>query len=274
MTQPLPPESAIATLATQQAAAQAAVNEQLLVMLEALWLALGDPSSTERVEQFTVQAAALLRSAQLATGSLMETYLRQVLEQLGVDDLPAGALVNLAADLRGVPLEEVLARPLATVRWRRSQGDPLDVASATGLQRLRTTAETDLELAVRQGAVDIFSKTKRVQRYRRILRPYLSAGGSCGLCVAASDRLYKRGDLMPIHGRCKCSVLPVVGNVDPGLELNGYDLNEIYRDAGGNTAAKLKRTRYRVEQHGELGPVLVLKGHDFRTADQAEEAAA
>jgi hypothetical protein len=117
----------------------------------------------------------------------------------------------------------------------------------------------------------VFRQTPRIRGYRRILRPYLSEGGSCGLCIAAADRIYKREDLLPIHAKCKCITLPVTKAADPGLKLNTDDLAQLYTDAGGTSRAKLKRTRYRIEEHGELGPVLVRQGQGFRTADQAAD---
>ncbi len=38
--------------------------------------------------------------------------------------------------------------------------------------------------------------------------------------------------------------------------MNADDLQKLYDDAGSSKAADLKRTRYRVDEHGELGPVL------------------
>ena len=46
---------------------------------------------------------------------------------------------------------------------------------------------------------------------------------------------------------------------DPADELNAVDLSQLYRDSGGTSGAHLKRTRYQVDEHGELGPVLVPK---------------
>ena len=44
---------------------------------------------------------------------------------------------------------------------------------------------------------------------------------------------------------------------DPGHKLNQDDLNRLYEHAGGTTAgAALKKTRYQIVQHNELGPVL------------------
>jgi hypothetical protein len=271
MTQPLPAE-AVAALAAQQAAAQGTLTQRTLELLAGLWAAVTDPTDADQLRVFIARAATVLRSAELAVGKVTESYLRQVLGQLGVL-VPSRGLVALPTSLRqGVPNEEVLARPPATVRYLRSVDTPPDAAAAAGATRLRAIAQTNLELALRQAAVDVFSKIEAVRGYRRILRPYLSEGGSCGLCIVAADRIYRTGELMPIHGKCKCSVLPVLRRgVDPGLQLNSDDLAQLYGDAGGNTAAKLKRTRYRIEQHGELGPVLVQQGHGFRTADQAAD---
>lgn len=268
MTQPIAPEAAVATLAAQQAAAQGRITEQALALLAGLWASLTDPASTEQLRTFATRAAAMLRAAELATGQLTETYLRRVLAELGVD-VPSRTLVQLPASLRGVPMEDVVLRPAATTRWLKTKDRP--DAAEIGAQRLAIMAQTSMELALRYAAQRVVEQTPGVDGYRRILRPYLSAGGSCGLCIAASDRRYKTSELMPIHARCKCSVLPIIGDQDPGLELNGYDLDEIYKAAGGNTRDKLKRVRYRVEEHGELGPVLVPAGQKFRTEDEADE---
>jgi hypothetical protein len=93
--------------------------------------------------------------------------------------------------------------------------------------------------------------------YRRFIHPEFSAGGVCGLCVAASDRIYHRETLRPIHLRCKCTSAPVTKTYDPGLGLNDSDIKNLYTDAGGSTsAADLKRGRYKIA-YNELGPVLV-----------------
>lgn len=270
MTQPLAAEQ-VATLAAQQAAAQAAVTERALAILTGLWATLTEPKDPAQVQAFTARAATVLRSAELATGQVTETFLRKVLAALGVP-VPSRTLVILPTSMRlGVPVEEVLARPAATVRYLRSLDTPPEVAAAAGQARLAAIAQTNLELALREATVHVLRSTPAVRGYRRILRPELSEGGACGLCIVAADRIYGREELMPIHAKCKCSVLPVTRTSDPGLKLNNDDLAELYADADGNTREKLKRTRYRIEQHGELGPVLVRQGHGFRTAGQAAD---
>jgi len=105
----------------------------------------------------------------------------------------------------------------------------------------------------------------------------LAKTGSCGLCIVASDRIYGRGDLMPLHGRCHCLVAPIVGDVDPGRELNGDDLSALYKGAAvagrqsSTDGRDLKKVRVQVNEHGELGPVLVRQGASFVSPDEAKQ---
>lgn len=86
--------------------------------------------------------------------------------------------------------------------------------------------------------------SRQVIGYRRVVHPELSKGGSCGLCLVASTRMYSRPDLKPVHDRCHCEVLPVTREHDPGDSLNRIDLGDLYDAAGDrNRAAPLKRVR-------------------------------
>jgi hypothetical protein len=102
-----------------------------------------------------------------------------------------------------------------------------------------------------------------------VLRPELSDDGACGLCIVAADRVYTVGTLMPIHPpTCRCQTMPIVGDLDPGYSLNRADLERLYADAGSTNAEELRRTRYRVDMHGEHGPVFSRQGDAFRGPDQ------
>ena len=93
-------------------------------------------------------------------------------------------------------------------------------------------------------------------------------GVTCGLCLVASDRLYRTSELMPLHQGCNCTVAEVTSREDLGVQLNGLSLQDLYDAAGGTGREGLQRVRYRVEQHGELGPVLVNAEHDFRGPEE------
>lgn len=257
-------------LADAQAVQQGRLTDRTLAQLARLWNAVPNHADPEQVAVFAARASTVVRTAELATGQLTESYLREALRQLGIT-VPVARLVDLPASLRGEDIDpvEVFTRPAATVRYLLSTDTPRPQAVREGLARLNAIAASNLQLALRQSTVDSFSRTPSV-RYRRILRPYLSRGGSCGLCVSAANRVYRRGDLMPIHAHCKCAVMPITAAGDPGLDLNRADLDQLYRQAGGSTDGdRLKGTRYQVQIHGELGPVLVPAGQALRTEEQA-----
>lgn len=146
---------------------------------------------------------------------------------------------------------------------------PPERSRAFALARIAAVAETDITLAVREQVRANLIDARDVQGYRRILRPELSESGPCGLCVVAADRLYKVQDLKPIHDRCCCEVLPIVGDLDPGIDLNREDLDRIYATAGSTGGSKrergaLKKIRVAIAENGELGPVLVNADHHHR----------
>jgi hypothetical protein len=92
------------------------------------------------------------------------------------------------------------------------------------------------------------------------------------MCIVAADRLYKVAELKPIHHNCKCTVAAVTKDFDP-QSINDTDLGRFYKDAKGNTLRDLKRTRYQVDAHGELGAVLVPKVKHRSHADRAKDRA-
>jgi len=125
--------------------------------------------------------------------------------------------------------------------------------------RTERMVNDDVAMATRQAAQDAMKKAPRgsITGYRRVLHPELSTTGSCGLCVAASDRKYKIAELMPIHNLCKCEVVPIYGKDDPGSQINDEDLAVLYEQAGDSTHGHdLKGQKYEVFNHPDLGPVL------------------
>lgn len=108
----------------------------------------------------------------------------------------------------------------------------------------------------------------RLVGWRRMVHPELSRNGSCGMCLVASTRLYYRADLMPIHTGCNCVPLPIYEGSDAAYLVNEEDLARFYDEAGSNRREDLKNTRYQINQHGELGPVLNRHGVPFRTPGQ------
>jgi hypothetical protein len=204
--------------------------------------------------------AAKVLAGQRNTAALTDAYLARVTSILaGSLVSPVGVGSDMAQSLRigQADLGTVYLRLGAEFRYQRSLGVAEDAARSLVSTRASVMADTDLSLAHRAQA-DRFMRRRSVERFRRVLR----SEKPCGLCAAASDRIYTRGDLMPIHGRCRCGVMPVTVSTDPGSTLSNDDLAAIYKAAGGTSAAKLKRVT--AHQHGELGPVLSVKGQHFR----------
>lgn len=117
--------------------------------------------------------------------------------------------------------------------------------------------------------VDTRGDAIEILGYRRLTHPERSETGVCGLCLAAADRIYTLAELLPIHGRCKCTVAPITSDYDPG-ESNLVDLERLYRAAGATVDKRqstkgrdLKNVRYQVDEHGELGLVLSRAGDTF-----------
>lgn len=215
------------------------------------------------------RAGGFVRATSGSAAALTDAYLTRVVAELVGGSPRAAGPVSTAAPLReGVTSWTGLyGRVTDTVRYQASLGIPLDDAVQAGLQRAESMVRTDLALARRDQAVKSLRGRPGVTGYRRVIHPEASRGGTCGLCIAAADRVYQVINKMALHARCKCTVLAVTKANDPGGTLNDEDLKAVYASAASTKAADLKRVRYQVEQHGELGPVLVDARHRFRGPD-------
>lgn len=224
-----------------------------------------DPREIDRV---TNKVTTIVASGQMGVARATDGYLSRVTTILtGSQVAGVGVPPAMAQTLRrGVTDHaEVYHRVPATYRRAIAAGTDEAVALRKALVRAQEMASTDLGLAFQIQAGE-FTKTRtKIARYRRIVRPELSLNGSCGLCVVASHRTYYRADLMPLHARCKCTVLPVVPGRDPGPQINEDAVGYAYKAAGSSTEGRdLKEIRVTVEQHGELGPILRYDGHHFQ----------
>lgn len=281
------PELSPAELAPYSAVVLAEANAQERVRLSLVefirrvlagLFADGSVYSDAEVRRVAAQIGEQVRTGQVAVADVTTTYLDRALDMLEADARRSDRAV-LPDPMRGVDPAEQWERPAEEYRRGRLQGLDDFEAAERALRRADTMVEDDLNLAHREASRQRLSVVPDVLGWRRVLRPELSVGGSCGLCIAASTRLYSRGELMPIHARCKCKPFPVVrGKADPGQQLNGQDLDALYQQAleasgGDNSAAALKRVRFQVHDHGELGPVLRAEGDRFRGPKKAAKAA-
>jgi hypothetical protein len=165
--------------------------------------------------------------------------------------------------------EEVLNRPARTYRYQRTQGATVTEANTAAEERLARIVDDNLMLAQRIAEHEALAQAAdlddKVLGYRRIVHPELAKGGSCGMCLVAANRRYNIGDLKPLHSGCHCTVAAITADFDPKM-VNDEDLSRLYGDAQSNYRRALVRTRYQVDEHGELGAVLVPKtAHKTRT---------
>lgn len=259
-------------LTDREAAQRAGIVTRLITALWNLWRPFGGWYDDDRVAGHAARSANLVDAAALQTYMLAREYIRTSALLDGRDvRLPP---VQHAPDARtGVTPTEVYTRPAEQYRFRRSQGEPDDVAVDAALERLAATSDLDLGSVRRQGLDDALRATG-FDRYRRVIHPERSRGGTCGLCIAASTRVYTVGELLPIHGDCRCGVAGIPkGGPDPAELLNGLDLRDLYAAAGSTGAEDLANTRWRVTQHDELGPILELASNRESAAHrEAREA--
>lgn len=171
------------------------------------------------------------------------------------------------SELRGgaVGAEEIYTRGFVTARVALSNGKPIDQALKMGADRIYNIARTDMQLAKTQTGLFIRSGNSNIVGFARTL----SGAENCGLCYVASTQRYHKKDLLPIHPGCDCGEMPIYGNQDPGQVIDEANLeatHEAVASRFGVSARDAREIDYRkitIEQHGELGPVLTVKGHKF-----------
>lgn len=298
----------VGQLANAEGIAQEAIVVALTTRLAAQWASFDSYYEGDAVQKFASTSAALVRAAQRQAGRVTEVHLRRQYQRLGVE-LSRTAIVDLPDDLRlGASTEDVYQRPVRTVRYllsdlitqereiqrevdeqaaaverelKKNRADVLEErARRNAADRLNRQALMDVQLARATAAQQVLYAAPETPvgttvGWRRIIHPEI--GAVCGLCVAASDRTYQRINRMDLHGGCKCTVLPVIVNgngevLDPGRSLNAADLAAIYGAAGGSTNSRaLSQTRIQVQENGELGPILMADGVQYKGPQQVRE---
>jgi hypothetical protein len=221
------------------------------------------------------QAADLSNTANLFAAGLASQYLGHVLSStvgsvVAIPNLPLPPIRN------GVALEDVFDRPMKLFRRKVSEGMEPAAAFDMAMRLAAALVDGNIRLAKRDETAQILSRLPAelgVTGYRRVVHPELSETGSCGLCIVASDVVYHKAQLMPLHGHCKCEVVPIIGDVDPGNSLNNLELGHFYSAAGSTDGRALKETRVQVNEHGEWGPVLTRADQHFTGPDELAPAA-
>lgn len=268
----------LASIVDAEALALVMIADALAKLIRLLWHGVANPYDRDEVEQFTASAStAVVRARRYASG-VSDAYMRQVLDLMEVTyaGIPEPAL----DDPRGIPIAKEYERPAKVYRRARLLGMDKLLADDRAIARAEQLATMDIALAARDARAARLVLAEDVIGWRRLVHPELSAipghppGPVCGLCLVASDRVYRKLDKQQLHEFCRCSIAPVTLADDPGGALQTENLRRIYADAGNATDRQsLAKTRYRVEMHAELGPLLINAEHAFRGPDQVRRDA-
>jgi len=240
----------------------------LIRQLVSLWRDFNQYYDGDLVAARAARSATLVDAATAAVRTQTESYLQFVYQQFDDLEFPSEEEIDAQNDNlldRLVnPLDE-WNRPAEQFRFAESTGKVRGEAIETAIKRVEELADMDMALAMRNTASNIIKATPKITGYRRVIHPELSESGTtCGLCIAASTRVYSKKELLPLHDHCHCTVMPIVGDDDPGNFFNEQDIdmiNELYKAAAGdNTAQGLSRVRVKTINNSELGPYLVEEG--------------
>lgn len=210
-----------------------------------------DPRQTVRAATEAAAAAAAGRTASAEVGAQLVAMITAVLG----GPRAASSALGLGYPRQADPFD-VYSRPIHVYRDSIARGLSSSEAQAAAFRRAAMLAETDNLLARRNGGIAQMEH-QGARTYRRVIRPELSKTGTCGLCITAASRIYRTSDLMPIHTRCKCDVVPIVGGDDAGERFNIEDMRRLYAGMDATRKEDLIRFRYAVDENGELGPLLV-----------------
>jgi hypothetical protein len=223
------------------------------------------------LERFVAEVVPVILSGRRQVSQLTDAWLAAKLTAtLGKRVKPRGGIDT--DSLRGVDATEVYARPFVTVRTELSNGKALDAAVSIASQRLDKMIASDLQLAKTHTAQDVFSNTPAVQAYERTL----TGAKNCALCYVASTQRYYKEDLLPIHPGCDCGVEPIVDTGDriiypERLQATHEAIDQRFgtsdvsgREVGINDPKfKDYSKALIVHEHGELGPVIAVRGQHF-----------
>lgn len=256
-------EALQAALTERYAALSTSLRSRVISFVLDAFDSLGAYRDSDAAE-FIERVLPIILASQQRMGEITDAYLSTMIaDMVGGAAAPAG--VDLDEDLRGVAPVEVYRRPFVTAWTALSQDKTLPQAVAEGRHRLLSITETDLQLARTHAARQSMTRNG-AQFYRR----RLSGSKNCALCVIASSQRYRVKNLMPIHPGCDCKPEPLPDDRDPGQIIDERLLEEAHAAIAKGTGASDRGGRapdYRdviiTREHGELGPLLAVKRHEF-----------
>jgi hypothetical protein len=264
----------LAALVESYQASTDSLRSSLGSLIESLWAALTSWQQSD-VDAFAKDAAAAVAGSQQQMVNLTAGFLSEY-RSLSLGTAARQVKVNPRrySALRGVDPLEVYARPGETVRWKQSKGKTLEEAVELAGKRAVNLATTDLQLAKREVSHDILGADSKAIAWRR----QLEGSYSCGLCIVASTNTYHKINKLQIHPGCDCSVQPIYDEdtltdheiaADKLLSQSHAEIRDTFGDASADArSAGDYRDLIIVHNHGELGPVLGVRGQHWVSPGQ------
>jgi hypothetical protein len=185
---------------------------------------------------------------------------KYVAPSLAALDLSTKALRN------GANAVDVYSRPFVQMRMALAKGDSFTDALNVGSMNARQLARTEIQLSRREASLYSRKANDNVVGYLRTL----TGSENCALCYTASTQRYRKGELLPIHPGCDCGEMPIYGDTDTGQVIDRQLLDKTHEaiddrfgfsDVTGKT--DLDYRKIMVRDHGEIGPMLTVRGHKF-----------
>jgi hypothetical protein len=260
-------------LAERYDALSGSLRDRLIGFVLSAFDGLGEYRDADAA-RFMERVLPIVLATQQQMGQITDAYLAAMIaDMIGGAAAPVG--VQLDEALRGVDPAEVYHRPFVTMYSALAAGHTFADAVGQGRTRLLSITETDLQLARTHAARESMTRGGRARFFRR----RLSGSKNCALCTIASTQRYRVENLMPIHPGCNCKPEPLPGDRDPGHVIDEQLLKEahaaIARDVGesdrGGRAPDYRKVII-TREHGEYGPLLAARKHDFTGPDDIPAA--
>jgi hypothetical protein len=216
----------------------------------------------------TMSAAAAMKATQLQLA-----YDREVAkanQEIYVTPVIPASSYRTEALRNGATEAAVYRRPFAEVYIGLAAGKTLEEAVEAGARRIGSIVSSNIQIAKRNAAAESSRRQGNVVGFARVL----TGNESCALCYVASTRLYKRGDLLPIHPGCDCGIRQVYRSEATGEVLDSVRLEsveEVITNEFGSPESTWDLSKITIRQHGELGDVLTVADNDYTTENDVPD---
>lgn len=199
-----------------------AIRARTEVALTAAWRRIVNDPTEQTADRWSAAAVPVLQAAELAAAAAGLAYVALYVQAAGATAEPSELAAADFSEPRGVPLLELLHRPIITLRTALSEGHQLTDALVAGQQRMAQIATTDPMLSYRAATSAAMVEQPAIQGYRRV-----PDGKACKFCLLAATQRYRDSDLMPLHPACGCTVAPIIGAKDPGQIIDRESLRRL-----------------------------------------------